>query len=195
MDWYSWLSKTNIDPKMVYHYAGVFVGNDLQEDDLPLFTHDFLQSIGVAVAKHRLEILKRAAGGKPPSPSSRLVSAINKTRKLLKKNIAARWAGIRRIGSKFPASNAAAARRGMWSGPLAAAAECGGGVCVSFSGPLDGRSVMANSWRCSPLVNREKKISPMSRWDLSPKLNGAGGDGGGVQSSLWSLMFHDIKPT
>ncbi|KAK4369255.1 hypothetical protein RND71_013047 [Anisodus tanguticus] len=91
MDWYSWLSKTSLDQTLTHEYGLVFSINELQKEDLMYFNHEFLQSMGIMVAKHRLEILKlaRKEGGTTTSSSnglSRLVLAINKTKKLLAKN-------------------------------------------------------------------------------------------------------------
>ncbi|XP_074574728.1 uncharacterized protein LOC141831215 [Curcuma longa] len=60
MDWYSWLSDADLDPDLVYHFSLLFSGNQLGEDDIPHFDHEFLQSMGISIAKHRLEILKLA---------------------------------------------------------------------------------------------------------------------------------------
>ncbi|KAL6539127.1 hypothetical protein OROGR_011776 [Orobanche gracilis] len=60
MDWFSWLSKTNIDPSLTYEYALAFAHNELESDDIRHFNHEFLQSMGISIAKHRLEILKLA---------------------------------------------------------------------------------------------------------------------------------------
>ncbi|KAG9138111.1 hypothetical protein Leryth_001362 [Lithospermum erythrorhizon] len=85
MDWYSWLFKTNLDPILVYEYGLVFTSNELQGEDLCYLDHEVLQSMGISVAKHRLEILKlakREAVAKPKG-LKRLVSAINRTKKKL----------------------------------------------------------------------------------------------------------------
>lgn len=94
MDWYSWLSKTSLDQELIYEYGLVFRRNELQREDLIYFNHEFLQSMDITVAKHRLEILKLARkerGGRGTTLSSnglsRLVLAINKTKKLLAKNL------------------------------------------------------------------------------------------------------------
>lgn len=60
MDWFTWLSKTGLNPALVYEYGLAFTRNELEEDDIPYFDHEFLQSMGISVAKHRLEILKLA---------------------------------------------------------------------------------------------------------------------------------------
>ncbi|XP_059285691.1 uncharacterized protein LOC132039166 [Lycium ferocissimum] len=91
MDWYSWLSKTSLDQTLIYEYGLVFNRNELQKEDLIYFNHEFLLSMGIIVAKHRLEILKLARkerGGTISSSNglSRLVLAINKTKKLISKN-------------------------------------------------------------------------------------------------------------
>lgn len=87
MDWFSWLSRTNLEPSLIYEYGLAFARNELQKEDLSYFNHEFLQSMGISVAKHRLEILKLAkkeAGGGPKS-FSKLVSALNNTRKNIAK--------------------------------------------------------------------------------------------------------------
>lgn len=87
MDWFSWLSKTTLDTSLVFEYGIVFARNKLQLDDIAYFNHEFLQSMGISVAKHRLEILKlaRKENGGTPKSLSRLVWAISKTKKSLSK--------------------------------------------------------------------------------------------------------------
>ncbi|KAA8535219.1 hypothetical protein F0562_030222 [Nyssa sinensis] len=92
MDWYTWLSKSRLDPTFTYEYGLAFTRNELEKEDLTHFNHEFLQSMGISVAKHRLEIIKLArkeVGGGFRS-LSRLISAINKTKKCLTKSIT-RW--------------------------------------------------------------------------------------------------------
>ncbi|KAH7546284.1 uncharacterized protein LOC107415710 [Ziziphus jujuba] len=87
MDWFSWLSKTTLDTSHIYEYGLVFARNELQFDDITYFNHEFLQSMGISVAKHRLEILKlaRKENGGTTKSLSRLIWAISKTRKSLVK--------------------------------------------------------------------------------------------------------------
>ncbi|GMI97635.1 hypothetical protein like AT2G12462 [Hibiscus trionum] len=89
MDWYSWLSKTGLEPALVYKYGLSFSGNELQKEDLAYFNHEFLQSMGVSVAKHRLEILKlaRKEVREAPNGLSKLILAINRTRKCFNKYV------------------------------------------------------------------------------------------------------------
>jgi len=60
MDWHAWLSGARLEPALVYEYALVFARNELEADDVAFFDHEFLHSMGISVAKHRLEILKLA---------------------------------------------------------------------------------------------------------------------------------------
>ncbi|KAK4713017.1 hypothetical protein R3W88_018924 [Solanum pinnatisectum] len=126
MDWYSWLSKTNLDQELIYEYGLVFSRNELQKEDLIYFNHEFLQSMGIIVAKHRLEILKLARkegrggvrGGGTTSSSnglSRLVLAINKTKKLLAKNLSK--LSIHRASTRLALSELKPYRT-QWTGAL-----------------------------------------------------------------------------
>ncbi|KAF3782790.1 hypothetical protein EJ110_NYTH18187 [Nymphaea thermarum] len=83
MDWFSWLSMTSLDPTLVYEYGLALAYNELEEEDVIYFSHDFLKSIGISVAKHRLEILKlaRREHGRRPQLLSRLLAAIKKTKR------------------------------------------------------------------------------------------------------------------
>ncbi|KAE8688145.1 Major facilitator superfamily protein isoform 1 [Hibiscus syriacus] len=83
MGWYSCLSKTALEPLLVYEYSLAFSRNELGKEDLACFNHEFLQSMGISVAKHRLEILKlaRKETGEAPNSLAKLILAINKTRK------------------------------------------------------------------------------------------------------------------
>ncbi|OEL27875.1 hypothetical protein BAE44_0011105 [Dichanthelium oligosanthes] len=60
MDWYAWLSRTGLAPSVTYEYGRLFSRNELEPGDAAHFDHDLLKSMGIAVAKHRLEILKLA---------------------------------------------------------------------------------------------------------------------------------------
>uniref|UniRef100_A0ACD6AAY4 Uncharacterized protein n=1 Tax=Avena sativa TaxID=4498 RepID=A0ACD6AAY4_AVESA len=78
MDWYAWLSKAGLAPAATYEYGLLFGENELEPDDAPDFDHDLLKSMGVAVAKHRLQILKLAkkdAAAVAHSPSSSSIAA------------------------------------------------------------------------------------------------------------------------
>ncbi|KAK9073489.1 hypothetical protein SSX86_007813 [Deinandra increscens subsp. villosa] len=49
IDWFSWLSKTCLEESLVYEYGMVFSRNELEEDDITYFNHEFLQSMGISV--------------------------------------------------------------------------------------------------------------------------------------------------
>lgn len=89
MDWFSWLSKTNLEPTLVYEYGLTFSHNELEAEDITYFNHEFLQSMGISIAKHRLEILKLAKNkqkySKRSSPHSisKFIGAIKKTKRCL----------------------------------------------------------------------------------------------------------------
>ncbi|KAL6221331.1 hypothetical protein ACLB2K_009082 [Fragaria x ananassa] len=88
MDWFAWLSKTSLEPSLVYEYGIIFSRNQLQMEDVAFFNHEFLLSMGVSVAKHRLEILKLAKKenqGLHPRAISRLGLALLKTKKCFSK--------------------------------------------------------------------------------------------------------------
>ncbi|EOA35759.1 hypothetical protein CARUB_v10020992mg [Capsella rubella] len=84
MDWFSWLSRTNLEASLIYEYGLSFSNNELEYEDVAYFNHEFLLSMGISIAKHRLEILKLARRDRKPSPLtarsiSRVLIAIKKT--------------------------------------------------------------------------------------------------------------------
>ncbi|KAH6827672.1 Sterile alpha motif domain-containing protein [Perilla frutescens var. hirtella] len=87
MDWFSWLSKTGMEPSLVYEYGLSLAQNELEEDDIAYFNHEFLQSMGISIAKHRLEILKlaRREKGNYPQSLSRIMIAIKRTKRCFSK--------------------------------------------------------------------------------------------------------------
>ncbi|KAM0918482.1 hypothetical protein ACQ4PT_009000 [Festuca glaucescens] len=60
MDWYEWLSRAGLSEGMAAEYAALFESNELDAADFRHLDHAFLATMGVAVAKHRLQILKLA---------------------------------------------------------------------------------------------------------------------------------------
>jgi hypothetical protein len=89
MDWFSWLSKTGLEPSLVYEYGLAFAHNELEEEDIAYFNHEFLQSMGVSIAKHRLEILKlaRKEKGSSSRAMARVLVAIKRTKRSLAKYV------------------------------------------------------------------------------------------------------------
>lgn len=175
MDWHSWLSRTGLEPSLIQEYGLTFTRNELGGEDMPHFNHEFLQSMGISIAKHRLEILKLArkeVGGSPRN-LSRLVLAINSTKRLFTKKVGkwvfhkdtthlpllelspyqAQWNGELRkhkVTSKSPTR----------SGPLEFREQKQYIVPnrgLSVSGPLDGKmqeKLLLANW--SPTISRPK---------------------------------------
>ncbi|KAK7411675.1 hypothetical protein VNO78_03111 [Psophocarpus tetragonolobus] len=83
MDWFSWLSRTNLEPSLIYEYGLSFARNELQLEDAIHFNHEFLQSMGISIAKHRLEILKLAKKQDEEAKGGKKLSGV--IRKCLKK--------------------------------------------------------------------------------------------------------------
>ncbi|XP_010497372.1 PREDICTED: uncharacterized protein LOC104774467 [Camelina sativa] len=94
-DWFLWLSRTNLEPSLIQEYGLSFSQNELELEDVAYFNHEFLQSMGISIAKHRLEILKLARRDRknaPPLTSrsiSRFVVAIKKTGKCFSDHVRA----------------------------------------------------------------------------------------------------------
>ncbi|KAF7152713.1 hypothetical protein RHSIM_Rhsim01G0050700 [Rhododendron simsii] len=187
--WFSWLSKTALDRPFVYEYALVFSRNELEEEDVPSFNHELLQSMGIFVAKHRLEILKLAqkeVEKSRPRRISRLVLAINKAKRSITKSFG-KWA--------FPRDSAQGAGldltpfRARWTGALRKQNSskefnhekvmATNGRRIMRSGPLDRRlqeNLMVTS-RCMSVsgpidgklqeklmsINRSPTIGPLDR--------------------------------
>ncbi|ESW27091.1 hypothetical protein PHAVU_003G172900 [Phaseolus vulgaris] len=84
MDWFSWLSRTTLEPSLIYDYGLTFARNELQLEDACYFNHEFLQSMGISIAKHRLEILKLVkkegggGGGRPKKLSGVIKKCLRK---------------------------------------------------------------------------------------------------------------------
>ncbi|XP_010459110.1 PREDICTED: uncharacterized protein LOC104740260 [Camelina sativa] len=94
-DWFLWLSRTNLEPSLIHEYGISFSQNELELEDVAYFNHEFLQSMGISIAKHRLEILKLARRDRknaPPLTSrsiSRFMVAIKKTGKCFSDHVRA----------------------------------------------------------------------------------------------------------
>ncbi|WCJ40453.1 Sterile alpha motif (SAM) domain-containing protein [Euphorbia peplus] len=89
MDWFSWLSKTGLEPSLVYEYGLALSQNELEQEDIAYFNHEFLQSMGISIAKHRLEILKlaRKERGNGQHGIGRVIVAIKRTKRCVSKYI------------------------------------------------------------------------------------------------------------
>ncbi|KAL1822730.1 hypothetical protein DCAR_0310570 [Daucus carota subsp. sativus] len=223
MDWYSWLSETALDPLHTYKYGRLFTNNQLRAEDVIRFDHDFLQSLGISVAKHRLEILKlRDKKVEKDSRKLSIALAIRKTKSLLGKYwTRPRMALLEQLKpwtSQWRKKDARVydnKRRIMKSGPME---RTNGDTCVlknksgSKSGPVDWKvqeRLMSSSWNspspvCVPSPVRDTKTFNESgvggKWSMSPRFESDQYKNKDTVShnelhSIWSLMFEDIKPT
>jgi hypothetical protein len=191
MDWFSWLSKTGLEPSLVYEYGLAFAHNELEEEDIVYFNHEFLQSMGISIAKHRLEILKlaRKEKGASPRPMSRLLVAIRRTKRCLGKYIRT-W--IRREESSALVVVPRPGYGSRWKGAMvkrnkrlmttAAATAKQGRLLLTNGSP---RRVESFS---SPVVYDLRKEEKMESSDDGYWLTG-------VEEIRWDTLFQDLKPT
>ncbi|XP_041019527.1 uncharacterized protein LOC121261286 [Juglans microcarpa x Juglans regia] len=192
MDWFSWLSKTGLEPSLVYEYGLAFAHNELEEEDILYFNHEFLQSMGISIAKHRLEILKLARkekGGRPRS-LSRLLVAMRKTKRCLA-NCIRTW--IRREESALvlvPRPSYGT----RWKGAMLKRNK-------TLTTVKQERLLLTNG---SPMVFASGPLrldsfsSPLG-YDLRKEEKMDGNDDGywsaGAEEIRWDTMFQDLKPT
>ncbi|XP_050380744.1 uncharacterized protein LOC126797982 [Argentina anserina] len=150
MDWFAWLSKTSLEPSLVYEYSIIFSRNQLQMEDVSFFNHEFLLSMGVSVAKHRLEILKLAKkeGGGHPGAIARIGLVVIKTKKCFSKyftRLAFQETDMSSSHSspKHHVANQPQKYQEHWRGSLQRKPkghEEGRTRCIALSGPLDIRT-------------------------------------------------------
>lgn len=215
MDWYSWLTKTNLDPYLVHEYGRAFTHNELQRGDTNYFTHEFLQSMGVSVAKHRLEILKLARkniGTCPKTGFSKIMSAITNTRFMLSKKLGKCVSFKHSVYTPTPMPDPNLFRP-QWPG-INLRKNMGFDENVeekvktkikgvsSVSGPLDRKVQEKLMVHSSPMDTRPRPnhSGPLDV-DYGPRLGipysmvHTAGCRDDEMSSVWSLMFQNIKPT
>lgn len=188
MDWYSWLSKTGLESSLVYEYSLAFAHNELEEEDINYFNHEFLQSMGISIAKHRLEILKLARkekGGGSRRPMSRLLIAIKQTKKCLATYIR-RW--VHREESALVVVPRAS-YGSKWKGAMLKRnkklmlANQERLMLTNGSSPMVFATPRFDSF-LSPMVNEEKMKDEGDDYWLT-----------GVEEIKWDAMFQDLKPT
>lgn len=189
MDWFSWLSKTGLDPSLVYEYGLAFVNNELEEEDISYFDHEFLQSMGISIAKHRLEILKLARKKQgsssrfSPRSISRLLVAIKRTRRYLTKYVRT-WVHQEKsalVEVPRPTSST------KWRGAML---------------KRNRKLTFANTNSKTPrllLTNGSASIDYPVVYALSKEDKADVDDDGywsnGVEEIRWDTMFQDLKPT
>ncbi|XP_015067934.1 uncharacterized protein LOC107012573 [Solanum pennellii] len=210
MDWFSWLSKTSLDPSLLYDYAITFAHNQLDQDDIQYFNHEFLQSMGISIAKHRLEILKLATKEKGRRSSRKhifwLVVAIRQAKQHFAKRFST-WTRrsdssallpLRNYSSRWKASMLKRNKR------LTAAKQ--------ERPVMQSTNATTNQGRLMMLTNGSPKlmIDSSDAWISSPSSSTAEDfrddedmDGVDVENwptvaieeIKWDAMFQDLKPT
>ncbi|KAK8641743.1 hypothetical protein V6N13_011121 [Hibiscus sabdariffa] len=191
MDWFSWLSKTGLHPSLVYEYGLCFSHNELEEEDIVFFNHEFLQSMGISIAKHRLEILKLAAKNKGLITRWRLVLGIKRTKWSLAQYI--RPFVHRQDSALLVANQRISSVIGSYGNKWKAGANA----------MLNRKKTIMLTNGTHPLVippgpdgEVESVLSPMvfeHRDEEETKM--VGDDGDGVQEISWDAMFQDLNPT
>lgn len=190
MDWFFWLSKTGLEPSLVYEYALAFSYNELEEDDIAYFNHEFLQSMGISIAKHRLEILKlaRKEKGASPHPMTRVLVAIKRTKRCLAKYIRA-WSRREESALVVVPRPGYATR---WRGAMLKRNK-------KLMMANQGRLLLTNG---SPVVVSGPRLDSFSSpvvYDLHKEAKMDGDDDGywstGVEEIRWDTMFQNLKPT
>nr|XP_010927350.1 uncharacterized protein LOC105049417 [Elaeis guineensis] len=190
MDWYSWLSKSNLEHGLIYDYSLIFSHNELEEEDIIHFNHELLQSMGISIAKHRLEILRLAkkSKAKSPWPVARLFAAIDKTKNCLARYI---HSLVHRDNSAIVVVPRPSYGGARWKGAMLKRSKrllplkqgrlmlVEGGVEVAGrnSASYSARSMAHNNWK------REKGGDGDGFW------------GGSTKEIRWDSMFQDLKPT
>ncbi|KAL7222383.1 hypothetical protein ACSBR1_024140 [Camellia fascicularis] len=195
MDWFSWLSKTGLEPSLVYEYGLSFSHNELEEDDIAYFNHEFLQSMGISIAKHRLEILKlvrKEKGTGSPHSMSRLIFAIKRTKRYLSKYVRT-WVHRDQDSALVLVPRRSHSLR--WKGPMLKRNKR---LVVSKQGPMllltNGSPMVMSGPRLnsfsSPMVNDLRNDEKMDDEDDDDPYWSTG-----VEEIRWDAMFQDLKPT
>ncbi|KAK7349123.1 hypothetical protein VNO77_06229 [Canavalia gladiata] len=196
MDWFSWLSKTGLEPSLVYEYGLTFAHNELEEEDIIYFNHEFLQSMGISIAKHRLEILKHARkvkGKRPPRPVARLMVAIKRTKRCLT-NYIRTFIGCEEESSALVVVPSSRTRPG------------GYGTRWKSSVMKRNKKLRVAKQERLLLTNGSPTVVPALDGFISPmvypfqkdeKMEGDDDDGywsAAVEDIRWDTMFQDLKP-
>ncbi|CAI9753615.1 unnamed protein product [Fraxinus pennsylvanica] len=197
MDWFSWLSKTGLEPSLVYEYGLVFSHNELEEDDIGYFNHEFLHSMGISIAKHRLEILKLARKGRGSirHPMSRLFIAVKRTKRCFSKYFRA-WilredsslALVPRRSYSTRRKNAMVKRNNRL---MVAKQSRGTPLLLTNGSPMLMPSSRIDSFS-SPMnmmVHDLRKDNQKHHQDYEEYWSSA------VEEMRWDTLFHNLKPT
>ncbi|OIV94060.1 hypothetical protein TanjilG_05440 [Lupinus angustifolius] len=180
MDWFSWLSKTSLEPSLVYEYGLAFAHNELEEEDIVYFNHEFLQSMGISIAKHRLEIIKLSRkdnkGSNRPLQVARLMVAMKKTKRFLANY-------IRRTMIRCEESTA------LVVVPSSSSRSSGYGTKRKKN------SVMKRNKKMMVGNNKQEKLLLTNRSSpMEEKMDHGYWSASAVEDIRWDTMFKDLKP-
>ncbi|KAJ0965933.1 hypothetical protein J5N97_027071 [Dioscorea zingiberensis] len=194
MDWFSWLSKSSLDASLIYEYGLLLSHNELEEEDIAHFDHEFLQSMGISIAKHRLEILKLAKKHKKmlyispttSTPVSRLLTVIDKTKSCLAKYV------FQLFVHRETSSAIVVVPRARWKG---IGMKRSNKMVVVKQGRLllTGRSPVTSKNDNKPAVQNSNGGTHVDGEDDDDGY--WGGDGHEKVRLRWDSMFQDLKPT
>ncbi|KAG1363243.1 hypothetical protein COCNU_11G000700 [Cocos nucifera] len=190
MDWYSWLSKSNLEHGLTYNYSLIFSHNELEEEDIIHFNHELLQSMGISIAKHRLEILKLAkkSKAKSPWPVAGLFAAIDKTKKCVAKYI---HSLVHRDNSAIVVVPRPSYGGARWKGAMLKRSKRlvqmkQGRLMLTEAGvKVAGKNSASYGTRPTAYNNRRSEKSGV----------GYGFWRSGMEEIRWDSMFQDLKPT
>lgn len=210
MDWFSWLSKTSLDPSLLYDYAIIFAHNQLDQDDIEYFNHEFLQSMGISIAKHRLEILKLATKEKGRSSSRNhifwFVVAIRQAKQHFAKRLST-WTRQSDSSALLPLRNYSS----RWKASMLkrnkklTAAKQERPVMQSINATTNqGRLMMLTNGSPNLMIDssdawiNSSSSSPAEGYRDDEDMDGI--DGGNwptvaIEEIKWDAMFQDLKPT
>lgn len=183
MDWFSWLSRTNLEASLIYEYGLSFSNNELEYEDIIYFNHEFLQSMGISIAKHRLEILKLARRDRKPSPLTarsifRVLIAIKKTGKCFSEYVRA-WIRREESSRALVVVSRSSSGNGRWKGALLKRKKRSVMVPSNGNGEKEERLLLTNGTPCRLHSFSNPKVSHYE-------------DG---QDIKWDSMFQNLKPT
>lgn len=186
MDWYAWLSKAGLAPAATYEYGLLFSENELEPADAPDFDHDLLKSMGVAVAKHRLEILKLARPGRRLSSSaasaslSRILAAVDRVARYVR-------ALVRRRGESSSVALVLVPSQHQPDGVNVGRVSSSSGHCTA---PKRTRSKPKSATAAAP-----RSAYPGGGFRGGATVHAMGDvESGGEETVKWDCMFQDLNP-
>lgn len=201
-DWCAWLARTGLAPALAHEYGRLFSRNELEPGDAAHFDHDLLKSMGIAVAKHRLEILKLAKEQAAASSGSRLArratGCLSRCVRRLAGGGARRGAPssvaavVPRICSGDDAVQVGAVQRkstGSAAKKMVLMITDGAAAVAGAGGLSGGGGARLSSAKASLMFHDDEECG------TEEEEEGGAGTGTGNDDIKWDSMFQDLKPT